>query len=172
MNQRSSSRIFPLGYVAPSFRAAIQKDARLKAGATFACAWLLLFVLVVATPGECQKKPPAKPLDLNAASIAQLEQVPGIGPATAKAIVQFQREKRPFSPHGRSAGHPRHQPAQTRSVTPLRHRHFVNNCKSPTLDLNSRGKCGCSTRRLRRATAADGLSLSSARRGWAPGRRR
>jgi competence ComEA-like helix-hairpin-helix protein len=82
--------------VAPPFWAAIQKDAHLKVGATFVCTWLLLLAFVVVTPGECQKKPPATPLDLNAASIAQLEQVPGIGPATAKAIAQFREKSGPF----------------------------------------------------------------------------
>lgn len=43
-----------------------------------------------------EKKPPAKPLDLNTATIEQLQQMPGVGPATAKAIVQFREKSGPF----------------------------------------------------------------------------
>jgi competence protein ComEA len=43
-----------------------------------------------------KKKPPAAPLDVNTATAAQLEQVPGIGPTTANAIVQFRRKSGPF----------------------------------------------------------------------------
>jgi competence protein ComEA len=35
------------------------------------------------------KQPPAHPLDLNLANVKELEQVPGIGPKTAQAIVDF-----------------------------------------------------------------------------------
>lgn len=39
-----------------------------------------------------QKKPPSRPVDLNTATVAQLEKVPGIGPSRARAIVNL-REK-------------------------------------------------------------------------------
>lgn len=39
-----------------------------------------------------KKHPPVSPIDLNTASVAALQQLPGIGPSTAQAIVTF-REK-------------------------------------------------------------------------------
>jgi competence ComEA-like helix-hairpin-helix protein len=37
------------------------------------------------------KKPPAHPIDINSASSAQLQEVPGIGPATADKILQMRK---------------------------------------------------------------------------------
>jgi DNA uptake protein ComE-like DNA-binding protein len=42
---------------------------------------------------DAQKKPPTEPIDLNSTT---LEQLPGIGPSTAKAIVQFREKSGPF----------------------------------------------------------------------------
>jgi competence ComEA-like helix-hairpin-helix protein len=37
------------------------------------------------------KKPPAHPIDINSANSAQLQEVPGIGPATAEKILQMRK---------------------------------------------------------------------------------
>jgi len=39
-----------------------------------------------------QKQPPAKPIDLNAANVKELRQLPGVGPVTAQRIIEM-REK-------------------------------------------------------------------------------
>jgi len=55
--------------------------------------WVLLTILVLwATQGvSAKKKPPLHPVNLNTASSAELQQVPGIGPATAEKILQARK---------------------------------------------------------------------------------
>src|SRR5712691_6098452 len=48
--------------------------------------------LSVAMAAFAQKQPPAKPIDLNAANVKELQQLPGVGPVTAQRIIQM-REK-------------------------------------------------------------------------------
>jgi competence ComEA-like helix-hairpin-helix protein len=58
---------------------------------------VLLLSLVIAFPvAHAKKKPPATPLDLNMATSAQLEELPGIGPAAARAIVDFRTKSGRF----------------------------------------------------------------------------
>jgi competence ComEA-like helix-hairpin-helix protein len=60
----------------------------------FAAAWLLFSFATIA---NAQKKhPPPNSVDLNSATAAELQQVPGIGPSTAKAIINFREKSGPF----------------------------------------------------------------------------
>lgn len=54
---------------------------------------MLLTVLVLWATQDlhAKKKPPAHPLNLNAATAAELQQVPGIGPAIAEKILQARK---------------------------------------------------------------------------------
>jgi len=56
---------------------------------------LLLFMLAGAAMAQ-KKQPPATPVDLNSATAAELQQVPGIGPATAQSIIKFREKSGPF----------------------------------------------------------------------------
>lgn len=56
----------------------------------------LLVLIAAAAAAQAQKKGPAKPVDLNTASVDELQEVPGIGPTTAKAIVRFREKSGPF----------------------------------------------------------------------------
>jgi len=58
--------------------------------------WVRLFLLVpfcfvFAAMSEAAKKPPLKPININTANSEELQQVPGIGPATAEKILQMRK---------------------------------------------------------------------------------
>jgi comEA protein len=64
-------------------------------GALCALPILLILFATLAVRTDA-KHPPAHPVDLNVATAEQLQQVPGIGPSTAKAIVNFRQKSGPF----------------------------------------------------------------------------
>ena len=60
-------------------------------------AFLLGCVVLPVVVGHAKKKKlPTRTLDLNCATVEELQQLPGIGPTTAKAIVRFREKSGPF----------------------------------------------------------------------------
>lgn len=53
------------------------------------CVCLILFLFC--TGAAAKKKPPLKPVNINTAASEELQQVPGIGPATAEKILQMRK---------------------------------------------------------------------------------
>ena len=68
--------------------------ARMSRRAAFALLCLALIGFQLGSTAACfsaTKKPPAHPIDINSANSAQLQEVPGIGPATADKILQMRK---------------------------------------------------------------------------------
>jgi competence ComEA-like helix-hairpin-helix protein len=58
---------------------------------SFAIRIPLILCLLFCTGAFAKKKPPAKPVNINSATAEELQQVPGIGPATAEKILQMRK---------------------------------------------------------------------------------
>jgi len=57
----------------------------------------VILILCIGLPHSlAKKKPPAKPININTANSEELQQVPGIGPATAQKILQMRKTYGPF----------------------------------------------------------------------------
>src|SRR6266851_675007 len=65
-------------------------------GRTVIGLFLLSCFLLFCNSLEAKKKPPAKPVNINTATSEELQQVPGIGPATAEKILQMRKSYGPF----------------------------------------------------------------------------
>ena len=57
----------------------------------FSLLFLFLSLICVSAVLSAKKKPPLKPVNLNTATSEELQQVPGIGPATAEKILQMRK---------------------------------------------------------------------------------
>jgi competence ComEA-like helix-hairpin-helix protein len=65
----------------------------------FFCFLMILSVLgsfSIVVQAQGQKKPPAKPIDLNAATIKELEELPGVGRVTAQRIIEARQKSGRF----------------------------------------------------------------------------
>src|SRR5262249_22188320 len=61
--------------------------------------FFLYLACIVALPSSlsaAKKKPPLHPVNLNTATAAELQQVPGIGPSTADKILKMRKAYGPF----------------------------------------------------------------------------
>jgi comEA protein len=56
-----------------------------------ALVWVLTALVFVSVACATTKKPPLKPVNLNSATSEELQEVPGIGPATADKILQMRK---------------------------------------------------------------------------------
>jgi len=82
---------------------------------------LVAALLILGGVAHGKKKPPAHPIDINEATVKELEELPGVGPTTAKAIIEFRITNRPLPACHRPVGDPRHLRIQAEEDAPLHH---------------------------------------------------
>jgi competence ComEA-like helix-hairpin-helix protein len=59
--------------------------------------FLLSLALIISFASAlAQKQPPAKPIDLNAANVKELQQLPGVGKVTAQRIIDMRQKSGHF----------------------------------------------------------------------------
>ncbi|HEY2460824.1 MAG TPA: helix-hairpin-helix domain-containing protein [Candidatus Acidoferrum sp.] len=56
----------------------------------------VVYFFLLASVSAATKKPPPQPININAATAEELQQVPGIGPSTAEKILQMRKSYGPF----------------------------------------------------------------------------
>jgi competence protein ComEA len=57
----------------------------------FIACFFFTFLLFIGASAATTKKPPLRPVNINTATSEELQQVPGIGPATAEKILQMRK---------------------------------------------------------------------------------
>lgn len=59
-------------------------------------AMLSCVIALNASAGSKKKIPPSKPIDINAATSEELQQLPGVGPVIAQRILDYRKKSGPF----------------------------------------------------------------------------
>lgn len=57
---------------------------------------VILFAALSFAFAQTSKPPPERPLDLNSATVEQLQRLPTVGPVAAQSIVRFREKSGPF----------------------------------------------------------------------------
>ena len=112
----------------------------------------LLAALLLGRGALAQKNPPAAPVDLNTATVGQLEAVAGRRSRDGQGHRAIPQEERPFRARGRSAGDSRHHKPQARTDAPyLRSRsRRSETCAAPPVRQTTQTKTILATSRFPR----------------------
>ncbi len=57
---------------------------------------IVLTLVLLCSVVDAQKKPPAKPIDINVANLKELQELPGVGQVTAQRIVDMRQKSGRF----------------------------------------------------------------------------